>query len=282
MTNSGNDLERANQETREAWNQNAAFWDARMGEGNDFVEVLLWPAMERLLALRPGERILDVACGNGLTSRRLAAMGAQVVAFDFAEEMIAHAIERTTRPGTTGPGTAGHVERIQYRVLDATDEAALLALGEGQFDAALSNMALFDMAEIGPLVRALPRLLRPGGRFVFSVLHPCFNSPHMALVGEVEDREGDIVTVYSVKVFHYMTPTVTHAAAMRGQPRPQLIFHRPLQVLFGTCFEAGFVLDGLEERAFPPDHPSGREPLSWGGKFSEIPPVLVARMRLLR
>ena len=275
MTNTGNDLERANEETRVAWKQNAAFWDARRGEGNDFVEVLQWPAIERLLALRPGERILDVACGNGLTSRRLAALGAQVVAFDFAEEMIAHAIERTAQPGT-----AGYAGRIQYRVLDATDEAALLALGEGQFDAALSNMALFDMAEIGPLVRALPRLLRPGGRFVFSVIHPCFNSPHMALVGETEDREGDIVTVYSVKVFRYMTPTVTHAAAIRGQPKPQLIFHRPLQVLFGTFFEAGFVLDGLEERAFPPGHPSGREPLSWGGKFSEIPPVLVARMRL--
>jgi len=275
MTNSGDDLERANEETRAAWNQNAAFWDARMGEGNDFVEVLLWPATERLLALRPGERILDVACGNGLTSRRLAAMGAQVVAFDFAEEMIAHAIERTAQSGT-----AGYAGRIQYRVLDATDEAALLALGEGQFDAALSNMALFDMAEIGPLVRALPRLLRPGGRFVFSVLHPCFNSPHMALVGEMEDREGDVVTVYSVKVLRYITPTVTHAAAIRGQPKLQLVIHRPLQVLFGTFFEAGFVLDGLEERAFPPGHPSGREPLSWGGKFSEIPPVLVARMRL--
>jgi hypothetical protein len=97
----------------------------------------------------------------------------------------------------------------------------------------------------------------------------------------VEDREGDIVTVYSVKVLRYITPTVTHGAALRGQPKPQLIFHRPLQVLFGACFEAGFVLDGLEERAFPPGHPSGREPLSWGGKFSEIPPVLVARMRLV-
>ena len=281
MTNTGNDLEQANEEIRAAWNQNAAFWDTRMGEGNDFVEVLEWPAIERLLALRPGERILDVACGNGLTSRRMAAMGAQVVAFDFAEEMIAHAIERTTAPSTAQSGTAGYAGRIQYRVLDATDEAALLALGEGQFDAALSNMALFDMAEIGPLVRALPRLLRPGGRFVFSVLHPCFNSPHMALVGEMEDREGDILTVYSVKVLRYITPTVTHAAAIRGQPKLQLVIHRPLQVLFGTFFEAGFVLDGLEERAFPPDHPSGREPLSWGGKFSEIPPVLVARMRLL-
>jgi 2-polyprenyl-3-methyl-5-hydroxy-6-metoxy-1,4-benzoquinol methylase len=270
--NTTEDLQRANEETREAWNQNAAFWNERMGEGNDFVEVLIWPATERLLELRAGERVLDIACGNGLTSRRLAAMGAEVVAVDFAEEMIAHAIERTTE----------HTDRIGYRVLDATDEAALLALGEGQFDAALCNMALFDMAEIEPLMRALARLLRSGGRFVFSVLHPCFNSPHMALVAEEADRAGDLVTTYSVKVFNYITPTVTHGAAMRNQPRPQLIFHRPLQVLLGVGFEAGFVLDALEERAFPPDHPSTRDYLSWGANFSEIPPVLVARMRLSR
>jgi 2-polyprenyl-3-methyl-5-hydroxy-6-metoxy-1,4-benzoquinol methylase len=264
------DLRRANEETREAWNQNAAFWDERMGEGNDFVEVLVWPATERLLELHPGERVLDIACGNGLSSRRLAAMGAEVVALDFAEEMIAFALERTTE----------HAERIEYLVLDATDQAALLALGEGQFDAAICNMALFDMAEIEPLMRALARLLRPGGRFVFSVLHPCFNSPHMALVAEEGDRAGDLVTTYSVKVFSYITPTVTHGAAMRNQPKPQLIFHRPLQVLLGVGFEAGFVLDALEERAFPPDHPSARDYLSWGANFSEIPPVLVARMRL--
>lgn len=264
------DLHRANEETQDTWNQNAAFWNARMGEGNDFVEVLIWPATERLLELRPGERVLDIACGNGLSSRRLAAMGAEVVAFDFAAEMIAYALERTTE----------HTERIEYLVLDATDEAALLALGEGQFDAAICNMALFDMAEIEPLMRALARLLRPGGRFVFSVLHPCFNSPHMALVAEEEDRAGDLVTTYSVKVFSYITPKVSHAAAMRGQPKPQLIFHRPLEVLLGKGFDAGFVLDGLEERAFPADHRSTRDYLSWGANFSEIPPVLVARMRL--
>jgi 2-polyprenyl-3-methyl-5-hydroxy-6-metoxy-1,4-benzoquinol methylase len=97
-------LKQANEETRAAWNRNAAFWDERMGEGNDFVEVLIWPATKRLLQLRAGERVLDIACGNGLAARRLAALGAEVVAFDFAEEMIAHARERTTQ----------YRERIHY------------------------------------------------------------------------------------------------------------------------------------------------------------------------
>jgi len=281
------DLQQANQEAQDAWNQNAAYWDEHMGEGNDFVEVLIWPATKRLLELQPGQRVLDVACGNGLYARRLAAMGAEVVAFDFAPALIARAVERTGQAAGMEHATSTayavrteHAGCIDYRVLDATDEGALLALGERQFDAALCNMALFDMAEIDPLMRAVARLLRPGGRFVFSVMHPCFNSPHMAHVAEMEDREGEIVTVYSVKVFSYMSSTVAHGLAMHNQPKPQLIFHRPLQVLFGAAFDAGFVLDGLEERAFPTDHPVGKNPLSWGGNFPEIPPVLVARMAL--
>jgi 2-polyprenyl-3-methyl-5-hydroxy-6-metoxy-1,4-benzoquinol methylase len=268
------DLRQANEETRQAWEENAAFWDEHMGEGNDFVDVLVWPATERLLELEAGERVLDIACGNGLTSRRLAAVGAEVTAFDFAADMIAHARQRAE--GAALPKGAG---RILYHVLDATDEAALLALGEGQFDAALCSMALFDMAEIDPLMRALARLLRPGGRFVFSVIHPCFNSPHMAHVAEMEDREGDIVTTYSVKIYGYMTSALSRGSAIAGQPKPQIYFHRPMQVLLGSGLEAGFVLDGLEERAFPPEHVSGRNPLSWGGNFSEIPPVLVVRLR---
>jgi 2-polyprenyl-3-methyl-5-hydroxy-6-metoxy-1,4-benzoquinol methylase len=265
-----NDLRQANEETREAWDHNAAFWDEHIGEGNDFVEVLVWPATVRLLGLKPGERVLDVACGNGLTSRRLATMGARVVAFDFSSQMIAHARRRTTE----------HADYIEYHVLDATDEAALLALGEGRFDAAICNMALFDMAEIEPLFHALRWLLVPGGRFVFSVIHPCFNSAHVVQMAEMQDREGEIVTVYSVRVSRYMTPTVARGAAIFGQPKPQLYFHRPLQTLLGAGLDAGFVLDGLEERAFPPGHAPRRNPLAWSGKFSEIPPVLVARLRL--
>jgi 2-polyprenyl-3-methyl-5-hydroxy-6-metoxy-1,4-benzoquinol methylase len=263
------DVKQQNEETRAVWNQNAAFWDGRMGDGNDFVDVLTWPPTQRLLEIKPGERILDIACGNGLTSRRMAALGAHVTACDFAKDMIALAQKYQFK----------HANRIQYRVLDATDEAALLALGEGSYDSALCAMGLFDMAEIDPLLRAMRRLLKPGGKFVFSILHPCFNGPTVRLGVEEEDRQGEIVTQYSLKITAYMTPTVNHAIAIRGQPRAQLIFHRPLQVLLGSCFNAGFVLDALEERSFPPDHPIGKNPLAWGARFSEFPPAMVARVR---
>ncbi len=256
-------------EVERVWNQNSAYWDEHMGEGNDFVNILCWPAIKDLLTVEPGQQVLDIACGNGLTSRRLGRLGAQVVAFDVAEQMIERARKRTS------PADGD----IRYFVLDASDADSMHALGLERYDSALSNMALFDMAEIGPLFRNLFYLLKPGGCFVFSMMHPCFNQAHVTHFGEVEDREGKLVTTYGVRVSGYMTPTMRRGLALRGQPSPQPYFHRPLHVLLNIGLRAGFVVNGIEERAFPSDHPPGRRELSWGPNFSEIPPVIVFRMQ---
>lgn len=258
-------------DVRDAWDANAAFWDERMGEGNDFVNVLCWPVLERLLGEVDGKRVLDVACGNGLTSRRLGRLGAQVTAFDISGNLIDLARGRTT------PADGA----IDYRVLDAGDADGLAGLGEGTFDAALSNMALFDMAELDALFAGLAQLLKPGGAFVFSLMHPCFNNMHTIHMAEREDRDGEMITTYSMKVTAYMTPSVKPGLAMSDQPRPHPYFHRSLTLLLGAGFAAGFVVDALEERSFPPDHPPGRDGLRWGPEFSEIPPVMILRMRLL-
>ena len=52
-------------QAREIWDTNASFWDDYMGEGNDFQRLLIGPTTERLLELRGGETVLDIACGNG-------------------------------------------------------------------------------------------------------------------------------------------------------------------------------------------------------------------------
>lgn len=255
-------------ETQELWEAKADFWDTQMGEGNAFHRVLVSPAVERLLAPQSGETFLDVACGNGQFSRRLAQLGTQVVATDFSATFLDRARARTTE----------YAERIDYRLVDATDGAQLLALGEGRFDGAVCNMALMDMTTISPLLSALAQLLTPGGRFVFAVPHPSFNSNATRLALEEEDRGGELHETRSVRVNAYLQIPPGKGMGMPGEPNPHYYFHRPLHELLGVCFAAGFALDGLEEPAFGTDD-VGNRPLSWLN-FQQIPPVLVARLRL--
>jgi 2-polyprenyl-3-methyl-5-hydroxy-6-metoxy-1,4-benzoquinol methylase len=254
-------------EVRDIWDVKAAFWDEQMGEGNTFQLELIGPAVERLLAVRPGERILDVGCGNGVSSRRLAHLGAHVVAIDTSARFLDLAQSRSEELSN----------RIEYRLVDASDEEELVSLGEGRFDALVCNMVLMDMPVINPLARAGRRLLAPGGRFVFAVQHPAFNSNAVRFCAETETRaDGIEITRHAVKMSDYLVVPPGKGAGMPGEPEPHWYFHRPLHELFGAFFQAGFVLDGLEEPALKPRDPNPRE-LSWSN-VPGIPPVLVARL----
>lgn len=264
-----NESKQANEETHTAWEANATHWDNHMGTaGNDFVNLLVWPATKTLLDIRPGERVLDIACGNGLYALRLADLGAQVTGFDFSAALIDLARQHTRSYG----------DQIDLHVLDATDRAGLLLLGEGQYEAAVCNMALFDMAQITPLAETLPRLLVPGGRFVFSVMHPSFNGMHASFMTESFDNGEDLVTRYYLKLSGYLTSFTARGIALRNQPQPQIYFHRPLNELLRPFMAAGFVLDALEEPAFAADNRPDKID-NWSGNYSEFPPVLIARLR---
>ena len=256
------------EDVRRPWEENARWWDAYYQEGNAFQRTLIGPATENLLDIQAGEMILDIACGNGAFSRRMAVLGATVVGFDFSETFIECARERTVE----------HADRITYQVLDATDREALRGLGEARFDAAVCTMAIMDMADIAPLAEALPRLLSPGGCFVFSILHPCFNNNACRMSMEEESRDGQLVVTPAVKVVRYATPFASEGVGIRGQPVPQVYFHRPLGLLLRTFFRQGFVLDGFEELRFAPGS-KGHSPMAWES-FPEIPPALCMRLRL--
>ncbi len=145
------------------WDRIAPAWDTFMGEGGSFQRLLAGPVVEGLLAVRPGETVLELACGNGAFARRLAALGAHVTATDVSAVFLDLARGRTAADAA-----------IAYQRLDATDEAAITALGNARFDAAVCLMAMMDMAEIAPLMRGVRAVLRAGGRFVVAVMHPCF------------------------------------------------------------------------------------------------------------
>ncbi len=273
-------------EVQKRWNRNATFWDDYMGEqSNDFHNLLVRPAMDRLLDVKAGHNVLDIACGNGNFSRFLAGLGARVTAIDASSGMIDRARARSEEypAGCSENGTANRNEEsagsIDYRVIDVTDTNALATLGTNGFDAAVSNMAVMDMAEVGPMFAAVRGLLKPGGVFVFSLAHPCFQAPYAVRYAEQVDQDGSMVQKAGMKIDRYLTPQPFEGLAIVGQPVPSLIFHRPLSVLLTLCFKAGFVLDGLEERAFDDSVEADRE-LSWAN-LKEIPPMMAMRLRRL-
>src|SRR5215203_3498881 len=117
-------------DNRRRWDANARWWDARIGGGNNFQTLLIEPATERLLQPQSGDVILDAACGAGRFARRMAELGAAVVAFDFSGEFIARARART-------PPAAS----IEYHSVDAGNGEGLLALGTNRFTKAVCTMA---------------------------------------------------------------------------------------------------------------------------------------------
>jgi 2-polyprenyl-3-methyl-5-hydroxy-6-metoxy-1,4-benzoquinol methylase len=264
------DVQALNEEGRTLWDSKAAFWDQLHGdEGNDFHRTLVSPPVERLLALQTGERVLDIACGNGVLARRLAALGGVVTAVDFSAALIERARLRGQSSGTP----------IAYSVVDATDEVALLSLGEASFAAVVCTMGLMDIPVIAPLFRAARRLLRTGGRLVIATAHPAFSSNSPTVYAERDEIDGKFVVESGLKVHRYLDIAPYKSMGAPGENNAHYYYHRSLSELFGAAFAAGLVLDALEEPAtLSPSAGSPYNPLSRFA-ITQLPLVLAARFK---
>ncbi len=120
-------------------------WDPeRYARNARFVADLGAPVVE-LLAPLPGERILDLGCGDGALTERLVAVGCRVVGVD---------------------GSAAQIEAARARGLDAHVADGQALTFDGGFDAVFSNAALHWMRDPDAVIAGVWRALRPGGRFV--------------------------------------------------------------------------------------------------------------------
>ncbi len=209
-----------NSDSLKAWETNAEFWDQKMGnESNSFHRDIVRPRTEELLEINSDDLVLDIACGNGNFSKRMAEQGAQVVGFDYSPKMIEFAKIRR----------ADVLDKVIFSVCDATDYEQLINLQqERPFTKAVANMAIMDISDIAPLFKAVFCMLGENGIFVFATHHPCFTYPNK----------------------DYFTACVHKGIAIEGQPALQNYYHRSIQDILNHAFRSGFIINGFYEVPF--------------------------------
>jgi ubiquinone/menaquinone biosynthesis C-methylase UbiE len=169
---------------------------------------------EDLLGDVTGHDVLALACGQGRDARLLADLGASVVGVDVSTEMLRHA--RKFEQATP--------RSIRF---ERGDAESLEGFAAASFDGVACNMALMDIRDVTSAISAVARVLRPGGWFVFSMVHPCYRGH----VDNVSDYLVDSRYEKSVPV----------------APLPHHAYHRPISMLVNTLVDAGLSITRMRE-----------------------------------
>ena len=199
---------------QEAYNQLADDYAARIDSKahNAFYDR---PAVLSLLPDVTGKRVLDAGCGPGAYAEWLLDHGAQVVAVDANEKMLAHARERTG-------------DRAEFHL--ANLNAPLDFLADASFDLVICPLVLDYIRDWTPLFREFHRLLRPGGVLVFSHGHPA----------------SEFFLYYADGNYHEVEQVSWEWTGF-GTVVTMPSYRRPLAAVFNPLIDAGFVLDRVLE-----------------------------------
>ena len=249
--------------THRSWPELAEWYDQKQGDDGDiWHRTLLDPALFAMIGDVNGLRVLDVPCGNGHNSRRLARSGASVTGIDSSAPIITRNQLREQREPLG----------IEYHAADA---ASITMVKDEGFDLVISQMGFMDIPDAAGAIREMGRVLVQGGRLVAMFSHPCFDIPQSSLW--VEETMHPTSTVWR-KVRRYSQPFEGKVYwRIDGHCESTTSYHRPFSWYIRSLHNAGLVLTALEEPV-PTLEFAMAEP-EWSRRMAEVPMHILIEAR---
>lgn len=240
------------EEAPATWSSIADWYDELLVAGSGPHETAI-SCLRELVPDPSGLRVIDVACGQGIASRMLAAGGAFVTGVDYSGSMIANAIRHGTPIGV----------EIDYLV---DDGQTLASIDDGSFDGATCQLGLMDIPDLDATLDSIARVLRPDGWLAFVIGHPVFLTPDAERVQLADGRPAAAISDYLDERF--WRSTNPEGVRRAGN------FHRTFSTYLNALHAAGFTIEHAIEPAANPLLEQ-QQPL-----YSRVPIFFAARARL--
>ncbi|MDP7556315.1 MAG: class I SAM-dependent methyltransferase [Nitrospinaceae bacterium] len=227
--------------------------------GSDYHKNIVMPGVFRMLELKAGRRVLDLACGQGVFSRYLLQKKIKSEGLDSSAELL--------RMARSHPGKS-----IPYHLGDASDTQFLK---DYQFDGIACLLAIQNMDKIEPVFQNVARWLKPEGKFVMVFTHPCFRIPRQSHWGWDGDKKIEYRRVdrYANEMeIPILTPPFV------DRENFTMTYHRPLQSYFSALLKAGLCVDSLEEWVSDKESEPGKRSRGENRARKEIPLFMAIRV----
>ncbi len=174
------------------WDAVAGWYDKLVGlKGSDQQQKAVIPAVMELLHPRAGESVLDVACGQGILTSFIADARAKYTGVDASKKLLELARKYHSPKGAFLTGDARKLSECSH-------------LHAHTFDAAVVMLAIQDMDPPEDVFRSIAWALKPAGRAVIAMTHPCFRIPRQSGWGWDEQKKW-----MDRRIDRYLTPLST-------------------------------------------------------------------------
>lgn len=213
-----------------SWDPVARWYTRLVGqEGSSYHRELAIPALLELLDPCPGESILDIGAGPGALASHIARAKAVYTGVDASARLLQFARRHHGGKGTFILGDALRLPEVP-------------GLKEGTFDAVVFLLSIQDIDPLGPALASAAWALKPEGRIVLLMTHPCFHVPRQSGWGWDEGRK-----LQFRRIDHYLTPLPVPMKPYPGGSGATRSFHRPLHAYVNGLADCGFLIDRLTE-----------------------------------